>query len=228
VSPVRDDPRHPDPGFAELYVRLPDATDLEPWLSLAHSARAPVLYLGAGAGRLAVPLAKAGIDLVLVDAHPGMVTHLRGRLPSAEIHQALIEDLELGRSFQLVMIPSGIGEDAGVLAGAVRHLAPGGRLALELTNPHWLAAGANPRFRVLDLNPDRAQIEVEYPGGTIQDAEIALIWPEQVEDWLAAAGLELVRMFGHSGAELEESPTFYVVAIKPPGTGTGSGAPRSR
>jgi SAM-dependent methyltransferase len=214
VSPVRDDPRHPDPGFAELYARLPDATDLEPWLSLAHSARAPVLYLGAGAGRLAVPLAKAGIDLVLVDAHPGMVARLRGRLPSAEIHQALIEDLELGRSFQLVMIPSGIGERAGALAGAFRHLAPGGRLALELTNPHWLAAGAHPGFRVLDLSPDRAQIEVEYPDGTIQGAEIALIWPEQIEGWLAAAGLLLVRMFGHPDAELEESPTFYVVATR--------------
>jgi SAM-dependent methyltransferase len=227
VKPVRDDPHNPDPGFAELYARLPDATDLEPWLSLAHSARAPVLYLGAGAGRLAVPLAKAGIDLVLVDAHPGMVAHLRGRLPSAEIHQALIEDLKLGRSFQLVMIPSGIGEDAGVLDGAARHLAPGGRLALELTNPHGLFAGADPRLRVLDLNPGRAKVEVAYPGGTIQDAEIALIWPEQVEDWLARAGLELVRMFGHPEAELEESPTFYVVATRPE-LETGSGAPRSR
>jgi 2-polyprenyl-3-methyl-5-hydroxy-6-metoxy-1,4-benzoquinol methylase len=227
MSPVRDDPRHPDPGFAELYGRLPDATDLEPWLSLAHGTRAPVLYVGAGAGRLAVPLARAGIDLVLVDAHPGMVAHLRGRLPSAEIHQSLIEDLELGRRFELVMIPSGVGEDAGVLAGAMRHLSPEGRLALELTNPHWLAAGANPRFRVRDLGVDRAHVEVVYPGGTLQDAEIALIWPEEIESWLAAAGLELVRMFGHRDAELEESPTYYVVA-KPLATGNGSGAPRSR
>jgi 2-polyprenyl-3-methyl-5-hydroxy-6-metoxy-1,4-benzoquinol methylase len=228
MSPVRDDPSNPDPGFAELYGRLPDASDLEPWLSLAHSARAPVLYLGAGAGRLAVPLARAGIELVLVDAHPGMVAHLRRRLPDAEVHQAMIEELELGRRFELVMIPSGIADDGGVLNGAVRHLAPEGRLALELTNPHWLAAGADPRFRVLDLNTDRARIEVEYEGGTIQDAEIALIWPEQVEDWLAEAGLELVQMFGHSDAELAESPTFYVVAVTPLETGTGSGAPRSR
>jgi 2-polyprenyl-3-methyl-5-hydroxy-6-metoxy-1,4-benzoquinol methylase len=228
MSPVRDDPRHPDPGFAELYGRLPDATDLEPWLSLAHSTRAPVLYVGAGAGRLAVPLAKAGIDLVLVDAHPGMVAHLRGRLPSAEIHQSLIEDLELGRRFELVMIPSGVGEDAGVLEGAMRHLAPEGRLVLELTNPHWLAAGASPRFRVRDLGADRAHVEVVYPGGTLQDAEIALIWPEEIESWLAAVGLELVRMFGHPDAELDESPTFYVVAAKAPEPGNGSGAPRSR
>ena len=228
MGPVRDDPRHPDPRFAELYGRLPDATDLEPWLSLARSSRAPVLYLGAGAGRLAVPLARAGIELVLVDAHPGMVAHLRRRLPSAEIHQSLIEDLELGRRFDLVMIPSGIGEDVRVREGAVRHLAPEGRLALELTNPHWLAAGASHRFRMRDLGTDRARVEVEYPGGAIQDAEIALIWPEEIEDWLAAASLELVRMFGHPDAELEESPTFYVVAVKPLPPGSGSGAPRSR
>ena len=118
MNPVRDDPRHPDPGFAELYGRLPDANDLEPWLSLAHSVRRPVLYLGAGAGRLAVPLARAGIELVLVDAHPGMVAHLRRRLPDAEVHQSLIEELEVGRTFDLVIVPSSILERLELLRAA--------------------------------------------------------------------------------------------------------------
>jgi methyltransferase family protein len=228
MSPVRDDPRNPDPGFAELYGKLPDATDLEPWLSLAHSVRRPVLYLGAGAGRLGVPLARAGIELVLVDAHPGMVAHLRRRLPDAEVHQAMIEELQLGRTFALVIVPSNILERLELLRAAAGFVASGGRLAFELTNPHWLRAGGNERFRVRSLDREQAWIEVDYPDGTVQEGEVELVWPEQIEDWLAAAGLELVRMFGHPDAELDESPTFYVVAVKPLAPGSGSGAPRSR
>lgn len=226
MSSVRDDPRNPDPAFAELYGRLPDASDLEPWLGLARTARPPVLYLGAGAGRLAVPLSQAGIELVLVDAHPGMVAHLRRRLPRVEIHQGLIEELERllkpDRRFDLVLVPSNILDRADLLRSAARRLAVGGRLALELTNPHWLEAGGGDRFRVLELHPGRARIEVDYPDGTVQEGELALVWPEEVEDWLAGAGLALVRMTGHPDAGLAESPTFYVVASPLPAPGTGS------
>jgi 2-polyprenyl-3-methyl-5-hydroxy-6-metoxy-1,4-benzoquinol methylase len=211
---VRDDPRNPDPGFSELYARLPDAADLEPWLSLAKAAESPVLYLGAGAGRLAAPLAAAGIELVLVDAHPGMVALLRQRLPDAEIHQSLIEELDLGRSFDLVLVPSNILATQKLLFGAARQLGVGGRLALELTNPHWLGEGGNERFRILRLDRLAATIEVDYPDGTMQEGELELVWPEEIEEWLAEAGLELVRMFGHAEAELAESPTFYVVASR--------------
>jgi SAM-dependent methyltransferase len=226
MNAVRDDPRNPDPAFAELYARLPDASDLEPWLDLARAARPPVLYLGAGAGRLAVPLAQAGVELVLVDAHPGMVAHLRRRLPRVEVHQGLIEELdrelEPERRFDLVLVPSNILDRADLLGAAARRLAPGGRLAFELTNPHWLVAGGSERFRVLELDRARARIEVDYPDGTLQEGELELVWPEQVEAWLAGAGLELARMFGHPAAELAESPTFYVVATPAPPPGSGS------
>jgi trans-aconitate methyltransferase len=212
MTVVRDDPLRPDPGFAELYARLPDATDLEPWLTLARFARPPVLYLGAGAGRLAVPLHSEGIQLVLVDGHPGMVAHLRRRLPDVEVHQSLIETLDLGRTFDLVIVPSNILYRADLIKAASAYLSPTGRLAFELTNPHWLAAGARPDFKVLRQNQDQAEIEVEYPDGTIQQGEVQLVWPEEIENFLATAGLDLFRLSGHAEAELDESPTFYVVA----------------
>ncbi|HYM97999.1 MAG TPA: hypothetical protein VET26_11915, partial [Candidatus Sulfotelmatobacter sp.] len=73
---VRDDPHDPDPRFADLYASLPEADDLWPWLDWCLDADQPVLYLGVGAGRLAAPLHRAGIELVGVDAHPGMLEHL--------------------------------------------------------------------------------------------------------------------------------------------------------
>jgi hypothetical protein len=217
MTVVRDDPIHPDPAFADLYARLPDATDLWPWLELAREAKPPVLYLGVGAGRLAAPLLAAGIELIGVDSHPGMLALLRQRAPSIELIESRIEALELSRRFDLVMGPSNIVFTVERLRRAGMHLSEGGLLAIELTNPHWLRAGAGDGVRLVNWDGNEARLEVDYrlpDGSTItQRAEVALVWPEETENWLSVgAGLRLKRMFGQRDAELESSPSFYVVA----------------
>jgi hypothetical protein len=217
MTVVRDDPIHPDPAFADLYARLPDATDLWPWLDLAREAKPPVLYLGVGAGRLAVPLQAAGIELIGVDSHPGMLALLRRRSASLELIESRIEALDLTRRFDLVMAPSNIVFTIERLRRAAAHLSDEGALAIELTNPHWLRAGGGNGVRVLDCDGNQATLDVEYrlPDGSsvTQRAEVALIWPEEIENWLAVgAGLELQRMFGQRDAELQSSPSFYVIA----------------
>jgi SAM-dependent methyltransferase len=217
MNVVRDDPANPDPGFAELYASLPDATDLWPWLELAQAARPPILYLGIGTGRLAVPMHTAGIELVGVDSHPGMLERLRERLPDAQLIRSRIEDLELGRRFDLVIVPSNILCTVARLRAAARHLADGGSLAFELTNPYWLQAGASPGVRVRSIDGNEVRFEVDYrlpDGRTVtQQAEVPLTWPDEVENWLAGgAGMKLHRMFGRPDAELTTSPSFYVVA----------------
>ena len=216
---VRDDPSSPDEGFAELYAQLPDATDLSPWLELAQAAAPPVLYLGIGTGRLAVPLHAAGIELVGVDSHPGMLARLRQRLPDIELIQSRIEDLDLGRQFDLIVVPSNILCFVDRLRSAANHVAADGSLAFELTNPYWLRAGAGRGVRVQSFDGNGARIEVDYSlpdGRTItQQAEVPLVWPEEVENWLATvAGLKLRRMFARPDAELVDSPSFFVVAGK--------------
>jgi len=209
---VRDDAEQPDPGFAELYGRLPDAVELEPWLGWAEEAEPPILYLGVGAGRLAAPLARRGIRLVGVDAHPGMLQRLEARRLPIELVQSRIEDLDLlPRRFDLEIAPSNILYSQARLRGAARHLEPGGRLAFELTNPHWLFAGPGPSVRVIELSRERAWIEVEYEGHYRQQANFELVWPEEIEDWLAAAGLELVGLWG-TGDGLDDSSSFRVLA----------------
>jgi len=214
---VRDDPFAPDPEFAELYASLPDATDLWPWKDLAQQARPPVLYLGIGTGRLAVPLHAAGIQLVGVDSHPGMLEWLKQRLPDTELVQSRIETMNLGRQFDLIMVPSNILCFIERLRAAASHLAADGTIAFELTNPYWLQAGASSGVRVqaFDSNGARFQVDYQLGDGRIitQEAEIPLVWPDDVETWLArGAGLKLGRMFGRPGAELETAPSFYVLA----------------
>jgi SAM-dependent methyltransferase len=220
---VRDDADNPDPGFADLYASLPEPEHPEPWLTLAQAARGPVLYLGIGAGRLAAPLARAGVHIVGVDAHPAMLDEARKRLSRAELIQSRFIDLDLtGRRFELVLAPSSVGELPGCREAAARHLAPRGRAVFELTNRHWIAAGAGPGFRVVGRRGSAYEIEVDYQGGFMQVAEIDPPAPESSEEWLAEAGLRLVRLDGWTDRELETSPTFFVTAqtsrrSRPPG-----------
>ena len=218
MNDVRDDPSRPDPGFADLYAQLPDATDLWPWLELAEGAKPPVLYLGIGSGRLAVPLSAAGIEMVGVDSHPGMLDRLRRRLAQTELIQSRIEDLELGRRFDLVIAPSNILYLVERLRRAADHVTDDGALAFELANPHWLRAGGGDGVRVLGFDGNGARLEVDYrlPDGRIitQHADVAIVWPEEMENWLASASLRLQRMFGRPDTELVDSPSFYVVASR--------------
>ncbi|MFZ0218268.1 MAG: class I SAM-dependent methyltransferase [Candidatus Dormiibacterota bacterium] len=216
---VRDDAEEPDPGFAELYAALPDAVDLEPWRTFCASADGPVLYLGIGAGRLAIPLLREGIPLVGVDAHPGMLRRLRERAPSLELHRARIESLRLGRRFSRVIAPSNILCTGARLRGAARQLTPDGELAFELMNPHWVRAGPPLgvciRYWNREATPEEVSLEIEYETGHVQEAVVPLWWPEQIGAYCAAAGLELRRL-GPTDPEdpLEEAPTFLVVAAR--------------
>jgi hypothetical protein len=218
MTSVRDDPSLPDAGFAELYAQLPDATDLWPWLELSRDATPPVLYLGIGSGRIAVPLSTAGIELIGVDSHPGMLERLRRRLPQIELIASRIEDLGLGRRFDLIIAPSNILYLVERLRRAADHLADVGALAFELANPHWLRAGGGDGVRVRAFDGNGARLEVDYrlaDGRTItQHAEVAIVWPEEMENWLTSAGLRLQRMFGRPDADLLDSPSFYVVASR--------------
>ncbi len=162
-----------------------------------------------------MPLAQAGIKLFGADAHPAMLERLATRLPGIELVQGRIESLDLGRRFDLVMVPSNILYTLERLRGAARHLESGGRLAFELANPHWLRMGEHEGVRVLRLDGNGARLEIDYgleDRTYTQVADIGLIWPEDIDSWLSGANLVLERMFGPKQAELSTSPTYYVVA----------------
>ncbi|HET7467712.1 MAG TPA: methyltransferase domain-containing protein [Candidatus Dormibacteraeota bacterium] len=214
---VRDDPLHPDPGFAELYAALPDADDLFPWLDWCRAAAPPVLYLGIGTGRLAVPLHRAGIELVGVDAHPDMLARLHAREPGITTNQALIATLQLRDRYDLVIGPSSILTEDENLATAVRHLKPRGRVGMELMNPHWLASDRHDGVRLTSLPDGSTEMEVDYhlPDGSVVVQVVDNVkmgpWPEDTEDRLDRFGLTLVWM-GSREDELSDSPTYFVLA----------------
>jgi SAM-dependent methyltransferase len=120
------------------------------YAKLAKKHRGPVLELGAGTGRVTFGIAKAGVDVVAVDRAPSMLEHARVRLeklPPAvrghvTFHKADLRSLRLRRRFPLVLAPFNLfmhlytREDVErALATVTRHLAPRGRLALDVLMP---------------------------------------------------------------------------------------------
>ncbi len=170
------------------------------------------MYVGVGAGRLALPLLRAGVELVGVDAHPGMLAILRRRAPDLRLLRARLEDLALTARFPLVMAPSGLLQTESLLRRAASLSSH--RLAFELINPHWLLASPGPSVRVRARCGDRVRLEVDYAGGKwTQQADILLTWPEAIEQRLAQSRLELVTMRGgNDQVGLSESPTFAVLS----------------
>ena len=156
---------------------------------------------------------RAGIELVGVDAHPGMLAHLQRRAPGIEAHQALLENLAWRRKFDLVIAPSSILTSDSNLAAAARQLRRGGRIGMELMNPHWLTNTRHDGVRIR-----RGTMEVDYrlPDGSVV-VQVVESWrpgprPEQTKRRLAKLGLELVWIGPRPESTLADSPTYYVLA----------------
>ena len=87
--------------------------DLPLYMEFANSAKTPVLEIGAGSGRLTLPMARNGVRVVAVDVSVSMLSILNARLKDepqevrdrVSVVQADACELDLGESFDLVMVP---------------------------------------------------------------------------------------------------------------------------
>lgn len=122
---------------------------------------AAVLEYAAGTGRLAIPLAERGHDVVAVEISEPMLEQLRAK-PGADRVTAVLGDMTtvaLGRTFDLAflafnsILALGTQEDqVRLFANAAEHLHPGGRFALEVVVPR------DPQPRIVQLHGDRIAI----------------------------------------------------------------------
>ena len=93
-----------------------------------------VLDAGCGTGRVAIELARRGVDAVGVDVDESMLATARRLGPDVRWVASDLAELQLDREFGVVVMagnvvlftPSGTG--AAVVAGCARHLRPGGAL----------------------------------------------------------------------------------------------------
>ncbi|MDQ2791478.1 MAG: class I SAM-dependent methyltransferase [Actinomycetota bacterium] len=93
-----------------------------------------VLDGGCGTGRVAIELARRGVDVVGTDLDPDMIGLARAKAPELTWVQADLSELDLATPFEAVVLAGNVipyvardRRQAAVIACA-RHLAPGGRL----------------------------------------------------------------------------------------------------
>lgn len=125
----------------------PYSEDILEYLDLARRTGGPVLDLGSGAGRLAVPFARYGIQVNAVDQDARSLERLRawalrirpGVRRFIRTTRADLGHLRLDCSYQLALLAgamvSAVPPDArpGMLREVATHLGDGGALALDFT-----------------------------------------------------------------------------------------------
>lgn len=246
-------PATPDYGasFADVYDDwYADITDAD---ATADHVRAlvdgagggPVLELGIGSGRLALPLLARGLDVVGIDLSSPMLALLRDK-PGAErieLHQADMarpDEVATG-PFAVVLVGFNtffnLDEEAlqrRCLDGVARILAPRGSLLIEAFVP-----GDPPPSVARELSPSRValdrlvltatehdpstqtvtgqHLDLHVDGGVrLRPWRIRYATPEQLDEMAAAAGLRLAeRAGGWSGEPFDADSAVHVSRYVP-------------
>jgi SAM-dependent methyltransferase len=210
----------PDGSPVEVYLRLP--AQGEP--KLIHGAvprGSAILELGCGTGRITHELIALGHTVVAVDESAEMLAHVRG----AEVVQSRVEDLDLGRMFDAVVLAShfvnepGAGLRTALLRTCRRHVVPGGAVLIECYEPgfDWDDAIGRPRVlgdvrvEVVDAKRHDSLVDavVEYTvegRSWTQSFTAAMLDEEELRAALAAADLAFSRWLDRDRGWLEARP----------------------
>jgi SAM-dependent methyltransferase len=193
--------------------------DVDFYVELALESGGPVVELGVGTGRIAIPTARAGVDVIGVDSSPGMLDVCRARARAERVEGLL--DLRLGdlaeppvaEHVPLVTCPfrsylhlqSDV-ERACALRAARELLRPGGQLAFDVFEPapddveethgRWLEREPG-IFERADWDTDARTLTLSVRGRD-GAATMRLAWvsPAEWHALLERCGFEVEALYG--------------------------------
>lgn len=211
-------------GMADVYDRwYGDVSDVEATVehlvALAGPGGGPVLELGVGTGRLAIPLAARGVEVHGVDTSPDMLALLTAKPGGNRVH-AIEGDMAGDRPrgpFAVVFVAyntlfslTSAEAQQDCFASVARRLMPGGRFVVEAFVPDTQGT-AGGIVEVREVEADRVVLSVsrtepnsqtaagqfvelsEASGVRLRPWWIRWSTPEQLDVMASAAGLTLER-----------------------------------
>jgi ubiquinone/menaquinone biosynthesis C-methylase UbiE len=126
--------------------------DVPFWRRIALEAHGQVLELGCGTGRVSIPIAKAGVEVVGVDRSAAMLGRLNHQVTKSPTRHLRIVRADIRalpfrpHQFAAVLAPYGVLQSllsdrdlAATIRSVARVLAPGGRFGIDLVPdvPQW-------------------------------------------------------------------------------------------
>lgn len=227
-------------SFYEQFSRQVDAwsahvtDDVEFYVSLARDSDGPLVELGVGTGRVAVPVAQAtGRRVIGIDSSPAMLEQARVRAAAAgvdlDLRRGDMRDLQLDELCALIYCPARSllhvptwTERRQVFERVARSLEPGGRFAWNvLAFDHAVATqldGHRQTSPVPHVNHyDVAENRIDM---VLDDGATSSLWWATKNEWLGlidVAGLDLETLHGNfSGSELNADSREYVFVTRRP------------
>lgn len=179
----------------------------------ARAGAGPVLELGIGTGRLALPLADRGYEVHGIDLSAAMLEEL-GRKPGADRLHVTVGDFsttELRTTFTLAFLAfntitnlTSQDEQVACFERVARHLAPGGRFVVECYIPELRRLPPGETIHPFDVTPTHlgfeeydlaTQIAISHhywlEEGTLRTnaAPFRYVWPSELDLMARLAGM---------------------------------------
>jgi SAM-dependent methyltransferase len=157
--------------YDELYAEVPFSGDVSTTVAFLRDLAddGPMLELGIGTGRVALPLHEAGVDVAGIDASRAMVSKLEAKPRGGEIPVTIgdFAAFDLGRRFRAIYVVFNtffglLTQDAQVscFASVARHLGQGGVFVIEAFVPDLSRFDRGQRVSAIDVGLEGVRLEV--------------------------------------------------------------------
>jgi SAM-dependent methyltransferase len=224
------------PVYDEYYAgRLPTSATVQFLAGLANGA--PVLELGVGTGRVAIPLALRGIEVHGIDVADAMLERLRAKPGGTAVHLQIGDcaSVDIGSRFSVIYIIfntlfSLLTQEAQLrcFASAAARLTDGGVLVVEAFVPDPSRFDGGQRVEVKSVTGSEVALEVSMCDAGAQrvraqylmlndgrlgvhPVEYRYAWPAELDLMARLAGLRLAdRYGGWDGEPFTDASTSHV------------------
>lgn len=209
--------------IAEVYDRFFSDVD-EAAIDLLEelAGGGPVLELGVGTGRIALPLHERGVKVVGIDASPAMLARLREKPggDEIEVYEGSFVDLPVEGAFSLIFVAFNTlfalltqDEQLRCIRNVASHLADDGVFLVEAFVPDLCRYDRQQRVNTVRLSEDEVHLDMSQldpvsqqvtsqrvvlssDGIDLYPVKLRYIWPSELDLMARMAGLQVVHRWG--------------------------------